>query len=650
MSLETKGLYEFGHFRFDPAERLLRCEGKPVSLTPKMFEILAAFVRSGGRLLSKDELLKTVWPDSFVEEANLTVNISALRKTLAEGGGGEQYIETVPRRGYRFVMPVREVTDEAEAARAELNPAFKRTEPSTAPLSLPDLESPGKQARSRYWIWILALGLAAVCVAAAVIVIRSSRKHTAARATATAPRKLAILPFRNLGQNTDDDFLGLSLADAVITKLGYVSSVTVRPSYAIEQFRGDAVDPKKAAQALNADTLLIGGFIHEGDNLRITCQLVEVSSEDILWKGMFDLKYDKLLSVQDNVSQKIIQGLALSLSPTEAERMKPEKAVDPVAYEYYLRGVDLYSRSDYPTAIKMLEKSAQIAPDYPLTWAELGKAYTSYASFQFGGGEYYQKAQAAFERALSLQPAQIEAQVYMANLLTDTGRVEQAVPLLRAALKANQNHPEVHWELGYAYRFAGMLQESVEEAETARKLDPGVKLNSSTPNAYLYLGQYDKFLDSLPQNEDLPLIAFYRGFAEYHRGNLQRAQRHFDRAYELDRSLYQAQIGKALSLGIANRAAEGLAILRELESKIREKSVGDAEASYKIAQAYAVLGDAASGLRVLRHSIEHGFFCYPYLQRDPLIDRLRNEALFAEIAASASRRYQAFRLSFFPAA
>src|SRR5712675_1947543 len=124
-------------------------------------------------------------------------------------------------------------------------------------------------------------------------------------------------------------------------------------------------------------------------------------------------------------------------------------------------------------------------------------------------------------------------------LLTDTGRVEQAVPLLREALKTNLNHAEVHWELGYAYRFAGMLNESAAECERAREIDPGVKLSSSVLNAYLYLGLYDKFLQSLPKDSEMSLIVFYRGFGNFHKQNWEEASRDFDRVYDLDHSLLQ---------------------------------------------------------------------------------------------------------------
>jgi tetratricopeptide (TPR) repeat protein len=230
--------------------------------------------------------------------------------------------------------------------------------------------------------------------------------------------------------------------------------------------------------------------------------------------------------------------------------------------------------------------------------------------------------------------------------MIDTGKVEQAVPLLRDALKTNGNYAAAHWELGYAYRFAGMLDESVAECERALQLGPLVKDNGSVLNTYLYLGQYQKFLRSLPDVAGSSFLLFYRGLGEYYQKDFERAATDFDRAYELDPSLY-AQIGKALSASIAHRDTDGLEILRSLESKITARGVGDPEAAYKIAQAYAMLGDKVSALRVLRSSVQGGFFPYPYLVTDPLLDALHKEPQFAEILNTSHRRSEAFRSSFF---
>ena len=640
MALDPKLVYQFQGFRLDPSQHLLLHEGKPVPLTPKTFELLTILLENSGLLLTKDELMRRLWPDSFVEEANLTVNISALRKALGDSQDGQQFIETVPKHGYRFSAVVTAVGKESEPARRSKVTVMH---PLGAPVAEVSPMKPPPASRSR----ALGIMLLILAIALAGAGYSAYRQRYARRQPFETRRRLAILPFQNLRRDPDSDFLGYSLADAVITKLGYVQALRVRPSYAIAKYRSQTIEIPKVATELNVDTLLMGNFIRDGDDLRITCQLVDAATENILWKGAFDLKYDKLLTVHDNVAQEIIKGLELNLSPSEAERLKLDKPVNPLAYEYYLRGVDLYARDMFPVAVKMLEKSAEIEPGYPLTWAYLGRSYNASASFEFGGREHYRKAQAAFEKALALQPALIDARVYLANFFTDTGRAEQAVPLLREALKTNPDRAEVHWELGYAYRFDGMLNESLAECEQARELDPVVKLNSSALNAYLYLGRYDEFLQSLPKTSETAFVVFYRGFGEYHKKDWEAAARDFDRAFELDASLLQAQVGKALSYAIAKQGAKGLQILHEAEDKIKERDVRDSEAIYKIAQAYSVLGDPASATRVLRYSIEHGFFAYPYFTADPLLSSLHAEPEFARLMKTAEQRHQAFKKAFF---
>jgi DNA-binding winged helix-turn-helix (wHTH) protein/TolB-like protein len=646
MSLESQVIYEFDNFRLNPAEHSLLCGGKNVPLTPKSFEILIALIERQGMLVTKDELMRKIWPDSFVEEANLTVNVSVLRKAFGDTPGHQEFIETVPKRGYRFIAPVTAVRNGTSHA-TEI-PSLTAQPVQTAPAPPERSGVVPKPAavfhRGRAKIGILAI--AGILVVAAIGSWLVRRDSSTPRAT-QAVRRLAILPFHNIKQDRSADFLGYSLADAIITKLGSVQALRVRPSYAIEKYRDQIVEIPKVAADLDVDTLLTGNFIREGDDLRITCQLVDVKSRNILWKGAFDLVYQKLLTVQDQVAEQVIQGLELNLSSSEAAQLKLDEPGNPLAYEYYLRGVDLYARSDFPLAVRMLEKSSEIDPHYALAWAYLGRSYNASGTFQLEGRDYYRKAQAAFDRALALRPAQIETRVYLANFLTDTGKVEQAVPLLRESLKTNPHHAELHWELGYAYRFAGMLQESVAECELARKLDPNVKINSSALNTYLYLGRYDDFLKSLPRAGELPFHLFYRGFGEYHKKQYEQAVIDFDHSFEMNPALLQAEVGKALSDGIAHDNSKGLAILRTAENKIQERGVGDSEAIYKLAQAYAVLGETPSALRMLKHSIDNGFFPYPYFVSDPLLESLRAESQFTDLLQSAYQRHEAFRKAFF---
>jgi DNA-binding winged helix-turn-helix (wHTH) protein/TolB-like protein/Tfp pilus assembly protein PilF len=677
--------YEFGPFVLDTVQHLLLKGQQPITITPKTYDALLVLVRNSGRMLTKEELMASLWPDSFVEESNLTQQVSMIRKALGESPGEDRYIVTVPGRGYRFAAEVRvrsvnpgtAGSDQAQSETlgdggggnggvGEHQPnalagsqkvihieSRARTRSEAAPDSLQVTETEAAEPpesvgasrleikhRNRIAFALLAAFLLVLALGYALY------RRQSANSPSAAPRRLAILPFQNLRPDADSDFLGFSLADAVITKLDYVRSLTIRPSSDVQKYGNQLIDIAKVATDLNVDTLLTGNFIRDGDELRITYQLIDVKTDKILGRGTIDLRYEKLLTVQDNVAQQIIKELEIKLSPSEAQNIRPEEPVVPLAYENYLRGVDLYSRHDFPPAIKMLEKSTAIDPNYALAWAYLGAAYTSDAAFEFGGRDQYVKARAAYERALALQPAQLEAKIFLANLFIDTGKVEEAVPLLRDALKTNPNHAEALWELGYAYRFAGMLQESLTEGVRARQLDPLVKSNGSAFNTYLYLGEYDKFLQSLPDINDSAFVVFYRGFGEYYQKNYELAAKDFDRAFQLDPSLY-AQIGKALSESIAHREPEGLNVLHSLENKIADRGVGDPEAMYKIAQAYAILGDKASALRTVRLSVENGFFCYPYFTTDPLVNGLRGEPEFAALLSAARQRHEAFKKIFF---
>lgn len=644
-------MYEFSRFRFDPENHLLEGDGKPIALTPKAFEILQVLVQNGNRLTSKEELMSRVWPDSFVEEANLTVNISVLRRQLGEAPDGQQYIETVPTKGYRFAVPVLACPNQVHSEALRVQEGTEEQAPASpaalaiAPSALPT--RPEEVRRPKGWSRLGLLLLPLLAILLLGLLYKAHWRKPAQQPIAKLHRRLAVLPFQNIRHDASTDFLGFSLADAVITKLGYVSEISVRPSYAVQKYGSQTIDIPKLAADLNVDTLLIGTFLREGEDLRIACQLIDVKTDDILWRGAFDLKYDKLLTVQDEVAQKTVQGLELTLTGPEAGKLRTNPNVNPAAYEYYLRGVDLYSKGDFPLAIKMLEISTELAPHFASAWANLGRSYTANASFQVGGRNHYDKAEAAFAKALFLQPDEIDARIYLANMFTDTGQAEKAVPLLRQALKSNPNRAEVHWELGYAYRFAGMLQESLAECERARQIDPGVKLNSSALNTYLYIGEYDRFLQSLPRTDEVALIVFYRGLGEYYKGDSRAAQADFDRSFAMDSSLLQAIIGKAISLAIQRNNSAAAAMLQELEAKINDRGMVDPEATYKIAQAYTKIGDKKSAIRWLRRSIENGFFSYPYLTTDPLLIPIRNESEYPVLIEIARKRHDRFKTLFF---
>lgn len=653
--------FEFGPFRMDPAERRLLRDGQPVPLTPKAFDALLIFVENSNRLLGKDELIAKLWPDSFVEESNLAQNVSTLRRALGEQPDGRQYIETVPKRGYRFIAEVRLMqreqplpayvetaysarapvnivpAEEAETVTALVAPSFE-AEAEDPPLEKIRDTQPFPKAHRRFGRTTAVAGIALFIVAAIYSGLSWLR--------GTSGNQLAVLPFRNLQPDASTDFLGFSLADAVITKLNYVNSITVRPSAYVDKYRNQQVDPQRVARELQVDKLLTGTYVKEGGDLRINLQLIDVTVNRVLWSESLNLKYEKLLTIQDLVTREVIGRLSLTLTPAESEQVQSRTPRDSLAYEFHLRGVDLYRRDELRTAGSMLERAVDIDPDYALSWSYLGTINETLASLYFGGRDSYDKARQAYDKALALDPTQIEARIFTGAFLTNTGRVEQAVPVLRSVIQTNPNLSQAHWELGYSYRFGGLLRESIAEGERARQIDSVIRANNSVFNAYLYDGQYDKFLQGLPPGESSAFITFYRGLGAYYQKDWKQAAAYFDRAYEINPSLMPVQAGRALSFALAGENPQGIALLQKTEKMIVGSGVSDAEGIYKVAQAFAVLGDKPSALRVLRRSIEGGFFCHPYFVNDALLANLHGDPEFAALMETARRRHEEFKRQF----
>ncbi|MGA9774137.1 MAG: winged helix-turn-helix domain-containing protein [Blastocatellia bacterium] len=637
---QKKHFYEFDSFLLDETERVLLSHGQTVSLTPKAFELLLVFVNNAGVALTKEELMERVWPDSFVEEANLAVNISMLRKSLGETPDGGQYIETLPRRGYRFHADVKEFRGEppqsepvfVQPSRAE-EALIAEQDSDLAPLTA----SPVTRTKARKLIMIAAA--MAIIIALAVVAYLLFARRGEHNAPAQVKR-LAVLPFRNQRPGEETDYLGFALADSVINRLDFLKSLVVRPSSYIEKYSRQEKEPQQAAKELDVNTLLMGSYIKDGDDLIVNAQLIDVSSGEKLWSETINVKYYELSHVQDYVARQVVKGLRLNLTSAEGERFDRSVSHNSKAFENFLRSRYLMSTNNHRKAIELLKEAVELDPNYALAWAYLARAYHINALQFTGDKTELSAAEADYDQALALDPELSEARLLKAKLFTETGRVEQAVPLLLELLKAHPTMAVAHWELSYAYRYAGLLDESIDAGERAIQLD--MRTDSHQFNSYLYTGQYEKFISSLPVREDA-YVVFYRGIGYYYQNDLERAASAFDRAFELNQSSVIPHIGKALRLAIAGRQREGLEILEVAEDRIAKNIIGDGEITYKFAQAYDALGERDRALGALNRSVEQGFFCYPYFASDPLLKNIRADAEFAVILEKARQRHENFK-------
>ena len=605
--------YRFGPFIFDARERLLTRDGENVPLTPKASDTLAVLLERPGRLVSKDELLERVWPGTFVEESTLAQNISTLRKAVGAGA-----IETLPRRGYRFTGEVVVIGDDA------IHTAPARVEESIRP----------KRSRRAPRAAGIGLGIAAVLLTATGFLAWTAKRNPAP--VASGPRTLVILPFRNLQPGSEWDFIGPSLAEAVAGRLSLVPQIVVRPSAYAAIYGGTDADPEKAAEAMKADTVLAATYLTDGQRLRVHAELLDVERSARVWSETIDLPYDRLMTLQDRVADRIAQALGLQLS-REARRARQDAPRDPVAYEYYLRGITLNERNEWRPAIALLSESVSREATNAAAWAELGVSYYGYGAFQSGGPTYVRKGLEAFEQSLALRPELLEARLSLVMYWIETGELEAAAANVREVLRLNPNYPFAHFWLSQIYRYAGLLDESLEAVERATQLDPHVA-RGSTHNTYLYAGRAGDFLRTLPDDGSARTM-FYRGLGHLYQGATQEAVLAFDRAFEKDPALLHARIGRAMRFGVTGPHEQGVALLRTIPTD----GIPDGEMLYKIAQAYALAGRNDMALRLLARAIDQDFFCAPYIERDALLASLRGDARYTEVVQRARARMQAFR-------
>jgi len=486
----------------------------------------------------------------------------------------------------------------------------------------------------------LAVRIAIGCVLASFLALLYFESFDIAVFNTTERKTLAVLPFRNLNPDPATDFLGFSLADAIITELSYLGNLNVRPSSAVEKYGTGSQDVQTIAEELKASTVLMGRYVKDGDRIRITTQLVDASGNHVIQGQTIELQYDRLPAIQELLAEQVIRGMNLTQAAVQSsDRHRPKS---PAAYEYYLRGVYLLATGTRDTLIgrEMLEESISLDPDYALAWAHLGNAYRNMTQ-ELAGREYYERAEGAYRKAMELDPEQLLAPLSMADLLTETNRVEEAVVILKSILKKNPRHAPTHWKLSYAYRYGGLLNESLFEGMQALRLDPEVKGETTLFNTLLYVGRYPEFLKSIPAKESSYNL-FYLGFVKLYLDEPAAARESFLRSYAIDPENFFSILGKAIadSSGDPARAAVSL---NTLESKITRLGYVDGEALYKIAQAYALVDEKKSALRALKQSLESGFFCYPYFLTDPLLERCRSESEWEEIMKAARTRHERFR-------
>lgn len=411
-------VYEFGQFRFDAQRRNLSRAGEPVTVQPKALELLAVLLERRGQELEKDALIDLLWPNQAVEESNLTVTMSVLRKALGERAQSPEFILTLPGRGYRFVGDVREVGDEPDTLviqQSRVSIVVEEEEDDGKVERLGDSEMGRKEhlltpspprfvTPSRLAIATLSL----VLLTGGGYWWRT--RQSAISAPQSAIKTLAVLPFKTLNPATQENILGVGLTDVMITRLSNVGSLAVRPTNSVLRFTDQ--DPLQAGRDLRVDTVLDGSVQQIGDRVRVTMRLLRVSDGQPLWAYQCDELCNDVFKLQDTISEQVTGKLALQLTGAERQRMTRRYTDNLAAYQAYLRGryhTLQFTPEGNRQAIAELNEALRLDPNYALAYAGLADAYTGASEWLLAPREALGQARAAAEKALALDDTLAEA-------------------------------------------------------------------------------------------------------------------------------------------------------------------------------------------------------------------------------------------------
>jgi TolB-like protein/DNA-binding winged helix-turn-helix (wHTH) protein/Flp pilus assembly protein TadD len=644
-------VYEFGDFRLDTARRLLqRLDGTAVSLTPRVFETLLYMVEHHEAVLDKERLMEAVWPDSIVEENNLSQNISTLRRIFGETPGSHSYIVTVPGRGYRFVAEVSDRTDNGSAA-AKADQAASPTSLENRTEAAPAKGRPRLPGKTAGPLVLAVLGV--VVLAAAVLsrgpAVRWLGKHGIGSATpATSPgtvadsvRSIAVLPFEPLGQDMNNELLGLGMADAVIGRMSNLKQLVVLPTSAVSKYKGPANDPLAAGRALGVDAILSGTVQRSSNRVRATVQLVHVASGRTVWSEKFDQTFTDIFGIQDSISDNVVRSLALNLTSDERKQLGKRYTTNAAAYDSYLMGLYFWnkrSKEGLEKAIEYFGRAVEQDPNFALAYALMADCY--YLQLHYGydsGPDRIQNAKAAAERALLLDDSIAEGHVAAAAVQCNREDYQAGMDSLRRALALNPNLAIAHHRYAWILSSVGHLDEAVREMKRAQELDPiSPTVNTALGVILIFAREFRGSLEycykaaELAPNEALIQENLAAAYAL--NGMYQQAIEHYQKERELNPESKGDVLASVVTvLTLAGRKSEAEGNMHELLDLARAGKVDP----YNMTLVYATRGEKERAFEWLDKTLQKGsggMRAYNRMIRyDSLLDPLRLDTRFAEL-------------------
>ena len=596
-SRETPRLYEFGPFRLDPTEHRLLRGNEVVPLTPKAFDTLHLLVRNSGRVLEKDELIGMLWPDTFVEEGSLSNHIFLLRKALGEDPA---FIETVPRRGYRFIGAVRQFP---------VGPAAHLEKPPE--MGAFGIASPRAQAW-RPWRGRVALGIVAAALLASLAAAGWFYKFVA---RGEAIDSLAVLPFVNANATPNTEYLSDGITESLINSLSQLPNLKVMSRDSAFRYKGKDTDAKTAGRELGVRAIFKGRVTQRGDTLNISAELINARDGSHIWGQRYDRKLTDIVALQEEIAREMASALRVRLTGAQEKRLTKSYTANSEAYQDYLRGRYFWNKRSEEALNKgvgYFQQAITKDPKYGLAYDGLSDCYILLAVYGFSSpkealprakeaalksleidatlaeahtslarikGEYdwdWSGAEREFQRARELNPSYAIADLWYGDVLATMGRHEESIANYKRALKLDPLSLAANMLLGQAFYFARQYDQAIDQLEKTLELDPNfVAARIFLGFAYLQKSLYKEGIAELEKGSLLspgnPTVLAHLGYAYAVVGRRAEAEQARDKLNQLSKQKYviaKAVAGLYVGLGDKGKAFEWL------ERGYEERSIG----------------------------------------------------------------------------
>ncbi|HEY6146523.1 MAG TPA: tetratricopeptide repeat protein, partial [Thermoanaerobaculia bacterium] len=508
---------------------------------------------------------------------------------------------------------------------------------SSAPSATRPAAGGGPKAARRIPVGVVAGAAAAIVALAAGAVVLRNRS---ARAPAGSVMTLAVLPFRNLGASGPQDYLSIAIPDEITTTLSNVPKLAIRPFSQTQKYARSGTDPQQAGRELRVAGILTGHFVHEGPRLQVTMEAIDVEENSLLWRDSVSAGADDLIGLRDQIQSTLRRGLMPKLGAPANVPQAATRPRNPEAYDLYLRSTAV-SHDPEPNrdAIRMLERSVQLDPDFAPGWHALGLRYY-YDSVYGGGGEVpYRKSRSSYERSLELDPNQVDAAANLVILRTEDGEFEKAYDDAIALVRRRPDAPEAHHTLGYVLRYAGLLEEAARECDTALSLDPKNYRWRSCALNFILLGRYDRARQFIALDAGTVWAKNVTIGVLLRENKLEEAAR---MALGLAGGSELLNTQMRLVENFLRHAPEAELAKAERDVVGQTSPIRDAEPHYWVGSILGFCQRRQGALGQLRAAVDSGWAAHQALDRDPLFASVRSDPEYPRIRAIAVERQNRF--------